>query len=156
MLTIFTAMKSNYLFLGILGLVLTVSSCRKIQEDQLLKGLWVVEGLYFDTVATNQLTTYFPGHDATSKCCQYKINFDEDNLVIGYYLTNDSFTYVTTGLWELTAFNELQLKLDNFANGEFAIKNKGVKRRHLISEKNILSAMLPYDTTYTRIELVKE
>ncbi len=153
-------MKKNYLFLGLLVVVAMVSSCRKIQEDQLLKGLWVVEGLYFDTITTNQLTNFFPGHDATSKCCQYKINFDEDNLVIGYYLTNDSFTYVTTGLWELSAYNKLQLKLDNFANGEFEIKNKGIKKRHLISEKNIIpslsGSLSGFDTTYTRIQLIKE
>jgi len=158
---IFTAMKKNLVYLSILAVVVMFGSCRKIQEDQLLKGLWVVEGLYFDTISVNQLKTFFPGHDATNKCCQYKINFDEDDLVIGYYLTNDSFTYVTTGTWKLVEFNKLQLKLDNFANGEFAIKNKSTKRRWLSSEKNIVPAktmppMPSYDTIYTRIELIKQ
>jgi hypothetical protein len=67
---------------------------------------------------------------------------------------------VTTGIWELSAYNKLQLKLDNFANGEFEIKNKGIKKRHLISEKNIIpslsGSLSGFDTTYTRIQLIKE
>lgn len=145
------------LLLAVCGSILfTANSCRKIQEDTFIKGLWKINGLYFDTLSQNQMPTHFDGFTAGNNCCVYKLDFQEDNVVFGYYLKNNQFQTVEIGSWEITKYNQIQLQIDSFADGIFDIEKTTVKKFELTSDQNRIKyydGNPAMDTTYTKLEI---
>jgi hypothetical protein len=138
------------------GILLSANSCRKIQEDTFIKGLWKLNGMYFDTLSQNQMDVHFPGYSSPDECCVYKMDFQSDNVVFGYYLTNDTFGYVAIGNWEIVKYNQIQLKIDSFADGIFDIEKTTIKKFKLTSEDNHVKYFDGdplMDTTVTRLEI---
>lgn len=143
----------------LLGTVLlfTISSCKKAREDVLIKGLWDLQGIYVDTIIQNQMDNlpYWPDGN---KCCEYRLDFQDNDVLFGYYLTHDTFNYVTPGKWYLEDYDHIYIKVDNYIDGVFEIKKPTPDHFKLESDANHVRAFdgTDLDTTYTRIEIERD
>ena len=139
-------------------LAVACNSCKKTTEDQLINGLWALESVYVDTSTANYMNK-FPEFANGNGCCFYKINFDEANIVLSYYLTHDSVRTVATGTWIVNSYSQVYIKLDNFMDGTFNIDRVAPKHWELTSKANHIAAFdsinPTMDTTYTKLELYK-
>ncbi|MCS6935334.1 MAG: hypothetical protein NZM35_09330 [Chitinophagales bacterium] len=146
----------NFLMVTAAFMLMCLSfSCRKIQEGMIIKGLWTLEGFYVDTFSKNMMEIFLPYYNTGNGCCRYKIDFQDDDLVTGYYFTHDTLNYLVAGTWKLIKYNKIYVKLDNYVDGEFTIEKIGNKRYEMISDSNRIKAfevIMPHlDTAYTRI-----
>jgi hypothetical protein len=148
--------KTILLLISFGGILLSANSCRKIQEDIFIKGLWKMNGMYFDTLSENQMLNHFEGYGTTPNCCYYKFDFQPDNVVFGYYLKDNQFKNVVIGNWEIIKYNQILLQIDSFADGIFDIERTTPKKYKLSSENNhvkYFDGNPSIDTTVTLIEL---
>lgn len=134
-------------------IVAGMGSCKKITQDQLINGLWEVTNVEIDTSTTNFLETHLPHYANGNNCCAYKLDFEKDNTVIAYYITNDSFNRYDLGYWEATAYKEVYIQVDSFLDGTFKITQPTIKTRKLTSEENYIPAL--QDTLPTMFEMKK-
>jgi hypothetical protein len=149
-------LKTFFLFVAGVSLLFTTNSCKKIQEDTFIKGLWKMNGMYFDTLSQNQMENHFDGYGTTANCCYYKLDFQPDNVVFGYYLKENQFKSVVIGSWEIVKYNQIQLQIDSFADGIFDIERTTPKKYKLTSDDNHVKyydSNPSMDTTITRLEL---
>ena len=159
-------MKTSYIGLirfstaaAITALIISAfSSCKKLTEDQIINGLWVVNQVNIDTFSTNYLDA-LPHFPSGNDCCNYKLDFERDGVVLAYYLTFDTFSYVTAGNWEVTKFNQVYINVDRFIDGTFDITKPAIRKWKLESDANHIKAfdgINPLlDTTYTKIQMEK-
>jgi hypothetical protein len=139
-------------------LALTISSCKKVTEDQLINGLWRIDEIYVDTISTNYLYN-LPHYPEGNNCCAYKIDFERDGTVLAFYVTHDSINYVAPGIWYLPEYNKIYMKVDSFFDGTFDIAKPTLKHFRLSSDANHIKAFdgvnPNMDTTSTKIDMVK-
>lgn len=109
----------------------------------IIKGLWRLDGFYIDTGTTNIMNSTLQYYDQGNNCCQYKMDFQDNNIVFGYYLTYDTFNYVKIGKWELRKYNELYVQLDEYVDGVFTIKKEATKKYKMTSDENYIKAFTP-------------
>jgi hypothetical protein len=154
--------------LAISALVITIAgyltSCKKIQEDTLIKGLWRLDAYYIDSSANTQSTenvmeVILPHFADGGGCCDYKVDFQEDDIVFAYYQTYDTFNYVVIGTWELREFNKIYVNLDRYVDGEFDIDKTSNKHYTLSSEANHIAYFDNFvpllDTSRVRIKITR-
>jgi len=145
--------KFSILVLFVAGMAL--ASCKKVQQDMIVKGVWELKAFYPDTATTNLMNSILPYYSNGGGCCRYKIDFQSDDIVFGYYITYDTFNYVKIGKWQLRKFNKIYVQLDNYVDGEFEIKKSGRKEYTMTSEANYIRAFSPFplvkDTVPCRI-----
>lgn len=148
----------KYFLSAVLFTVIAVgfNSCKKIQEYNLVNGLWRFNQVYIGGSTTNYLSG-FPNYTNGNNCCAYKVDFQRDDIVFAYYLTNDTFSYVVGGSWHLNAYNEIQMHFDKYFDGTFIIKKTTEKHYELNSDANHIKfydGIDPVlDTTSTKIEM---
>lgn len=149
-------MRKIFVAISVVCSVAVFSGCKKITQDQLIKGLWKVNTVYIDSSTTNYLTT-LPHFTDGNDCCAYKLDFEADNTVIAYYLAYDNFEKIVAGNFEVTGYNEVFIKVDSFMDGTFKITQPSLRKRKLNSESNHIKANdgTPLDTAATVIEMEK-
>ncbi len=134
------------------------SSCKKITEDNLINGLWLLNTVNIDTSTVNYLTA-FPHYNTSVDCCQYKMDFEKDGTMLTFYLTHDTLHSVKGGTWYVTQYKQVYINVDDFIDGTFVIEQPSIKKRILTCDKNhlkIYDGINPaLDTTYTKLELTK-
>ncbi|MDB5282600.1 MAG: hypothetical protein JWO06_1675 [Bacteroidota bacterium] len=139
-------------------IVFSFNSCKKITTDQLVNGLWKLDEVYIDTTTSNYLN-HLQNYSNGNNCCLYKIDFERDDRVVAYYLTYDTFTNVTAGIWNIPEYNKIYIKLDNFMDGTFDILKPTTKKWDLTSGANHIKFLdgtnSPFDTTYTKLVMEK-
>lgn len=136
----------------------TVSSCKKAREDVLIKGLWDLTDVYVDTIAANQMNN-LPYWTSGNNCCEYRLDFQDNDVLFGYYLTHDTFSYISIGKWYLTDYDHIYMKVDNFADGIFEIKKPVPTQFKLESNANhvkMFDGIPGLDTTYTKLEIEQD
>lgn len=145
------------IFRALIGVVviLSIGSCKKIQEDMIVKGLWTLESVQIDTFPQNQMETFLQHYNTGNDCCRYQVDFQDNDVVFGYYVTHDTFNYVTIGKWKLNKYNEIYVKLDKYVDGNFTIHKVGNKKYEMESDANHIKAFdgisAELDTTYTKL-----
>lgn len=148
-----------FIIVFVLALVVTLDSCTKVRESNLIKGLWQIDGIYIDTIQTNQLNNLEHYTDGNN-CCNYRIDFQDNGVVFGYYLTYDTFSFVTYGTWDLPDYDHLDIKLGNYLDGNFKITKTSPTHFKFVSPVNHVPAydgINPrLDTCATRIEMSKQ
>jgi hypothetical protein len=117
-------------------LLLSAGSCKKITEDQLINGLWKLDAVYADTSSVNLMNTVLPNYNGGFNYSAYKLDFQKDNVIIAYYMSHDSFLYVTPGHWDVPQSNQVIIKLDKFIDGTFNITRPTSKQWVLKSTAN--------------------
>ena len=150
------AMKILFPVALLLSILFSADSCKKIQEDELVNGLW-----RFNTVTVNDsISNYLlnlPQFANGNGCCNYKVDFQRNNVVFAYYMTNDTFNYVVAGNWYLIHYNQMYMKFDKYFDGTFDIKKESTKKYELSSDANhmkVYDGVNPaLDTTATKIEM---
>lgn len=140
-------LKNKFLAAGILALT-TVASCRKIEEDNLVKGLWQVESISIDTLTMlnrsspfvrnlidkananggNYLHSFLDGYTANQSTAYYRIDYQRDGIVFTYYNIGDSNIYTTIGKWELPKSDEIIQRVDKFWDGSFDLSKDGTTK----------------------------
>ena len=149
-------------YLLVMGVIMAVlcgtNSCKKIQQDEFISGLWKLDAIYVDSSSTNfmnNLQNYTNGNN----CCIYKMDFQRDDVVFGYYQTYDTFTAVSVGTWELTKYNEIFMRFDRYFDGTFKIEKTTNKHYILTSEANHIrfydGINDVLDTAFTKIEITR-
>jgi hypothetical protein len=123
----------------------TVTSCRKIREDNLVKGLWQVQYFKIDTNTINDrnspkirafidtakanggdfLHSLLPNYTANKANAYYRIKYDREDISFSYYNINDVNVYTVLGRWDLPKAETIYLSSDNFLDGTFDIVDKG-------------------------------
>ena len=139
-------------------ILFSFNSCKKITEDQLVNGTWQLNEVYVDTATSNYLNK-LPNFAKGNNCCAYKMDFQKDDVVLTYYLTYDTFTYVIAGNWKVPTYNQITIKLDNFMDGTFDILKPSPGTWDLTSSANHIKAFdgisPQFDTTYTKLVMTK-
>lgn len=149
-------MRKIFVLIDIACIVAVLSGCKKITQDQLIKGLWKVNTVYIDSSTTNYLNT-LPHFTNGNDCCAYKLDFEADNTVIAYYLAYDNFEKIVAGNFEVTGYNLVFIKVDSFMDGTFKITQPTIRKRKLNCDNNHIKAFdgTPLDTAATVIEMEK-
>jgi len=138
-------------------ILLTADSCKKTTESELVNGLWKLNSVIIDTSSSNYLNR-FPNFAAGNNCCAYKLSFQESDILFGYYITNDSIIRLVTGTWNVTAYNQVYMKVDSFIDGTFNIARPGINHWYLTTNYNHIAAFdhgvnPQFDTCYTKIDM---
>ncbi|MFN8288329.1 MAG: hypothetical protein U0V74_16350 [Chitinophagales bacterium] len=137
-----------------------VSSCKKIREDVFIKGLWKMNGLYIDTIVTNQMNN-LPHFTDGNDCCEYRLDFQDNDLLLAYYFTYDTLesNSFATGTWKLVNYNTIYLKLGEYIDGEFKIYKPSRTTFEFKSNANHVAAFdlinPDLDTTTAIVEIEK-
>lgn len=150
--------KATFIVSLFILIICTTNSCKKTTESE-LNGLWKVKTVNADTASSNYLNQ-FPNFAGCSNCA-YKLSFQESDVVIGYYISNDSILHISTGTWIVPTYGTVTIKVDNFIDGTFTITRPLLNHWILTSQKNHIAAFdngvnPQYDTTYTKIDMNKE
>ncbi len=123
----------------------TVTSCRKIREDNLVRGLWQVQSFKIDTNTINNrsnsavrafidtatvndgdfLHSLLPDYTANKNNAYYRIKYDREDISFSYYNIDEANVYTVLGRWDLPKAETIVLSSDNFLDGTFDIVNKG-------------------------------
>ncbi len=156
--------------------LLSVHSCRKIREDNLVKGLWQLQAFKIDTLTLNNrnssavrsfidtatanggdfLHALLPGYSANKAEAYYRIKFERDDISFSYYNIGDSNIYTTLGRWDLPKAKLLYQKSDNFIDGFFDVINKGNANEYeFVSELNYIRLLDDTVKTTIKIKRVK-
>lgn len=135
----------NQLIALIVVVIATTASCRKIIENNLVKGLWEIESIAIDTTTLNNRNTpyvralinkananngnylhaFLEGYTENQNKAYYRIKYERDGIVFTYYNIGDSNVYTTIGKWELIKADEIHQKVDRFWEGVFDLKKDG-------------------------------
>ena len=138
-------------------LAFATNSCKKTTESELMNGLWKLNSAYVDTSTTNFLNR-FPNFGTSY--CTYKLSFQESDVVIGYYISNDSILRIVTGKWSVPAYSQVYVKVDSFIDGTFNIARPTLSHWDLTTNYNHIlffdNGVNPqFDTTYTKLDITK-
>ena len=142
----------------LLILILTAAdSCKKTTESQLVNGLWQLNTVNLDTATGNYLTK-FPNFGGS--CCAYKLSFQENDILFGYYITNDSIKLLRVGSWNVVSYTQVYMKVDSFIDGTFDINRPTLSHWDLTSHYNHVAAFdggvnPQYDTCYTKLDMTR-
>lgn len=143
----------------------TIQSCKKIQEDLLINGTWVLDGYYIDSTANspsdvNLMGVLLPYYNQGGDCCKYVVDFQDNDSVYAYYITYDTFNYIKKGYWELLEYNKIYVNVDDYVDGVFSIKKESPRHFLLTSEANhirFFDNLAPnLDTSRVRVKITRQ
>jgi len=139
-------------------ILFAADSCKKTTENDLVNGLWKLNYVNLDTSSANYLVTRFPNYGGT--CCVYKLSFQDPNVLITYYFSNDSVKYVAVGTWTVPSYNQLTMKVDSFIDGTFAITRPTLHHWDLTTNYNHVAAFdnganPQFDTSYAKLDMTR-
>jgi hypothetical protein len=135
----------------------TLNSCKKTTESQLVNGLWQLNTVNIDTSTSNYLSKY-PNFGGS--CCGYKLSFQQSDVLFAYYISNDSVKNLYTGTWTVSSYNDVYMKVDSFIDGTFTIDRTTLSHWVLTSNHNHIAAFdngvnPQFDTTYTKLDMTR-
>ncbi len=138
-------------------IIITTNSCKKTTESQLLNGFWKLNKVYIDTSTTNYLNKFPDFGNSTSA---YKLSFQESDVVLSYYIRNDSILQLTAGTWSVPSYNQVYIKIDSFIDGTFDISRPTLHHWVLTTDYNHIAAYdngvnPALDTAYTKLDITR-
>ena len=140
-------------------LIFSFSSCKKITEDELINGIWQLEYVYLDSSTNNYMNT-LPGFTMGNSCCYYRMDFQDNGVILAYYSVNDSVQYVVAGQWQLPVYNQIFIQCDKFMWGTFNISKPGIKHWQLSTTADYIPGYdtmgLPKDTVSATLQIYKD
>jgi hypothetical protein len=135
--------------------------CKKIQNNIIIKGEWLVHRVNTDFVnLDNAMEFFLPGYFSDSSCCTYIVDFKEDETVTGTFTKNNVVVQIDSGFWHLDKFNVLYVKLGKYIDGTYDVERHRHKKYTLHTTENkleILASQPPEITEVTiNIERLKD
>lgn len=133
------------------AITLLVSSCKKIQNNVLIKGKWNVEKVKSDFLTLeNSMDLLIPGYVSNNECCQYIVDFKDDQTVTGTFYKDKQVMQIDSGEWKLDEFNLLYIQLGKYINGTYDI-NKDSKRFYILTTDSNNAQFLPNQVTVSKV-----
>ncbi len=128
-------MRNNILFVLIIVGIAAVPSCKKVQENKIIKGEWEAERVETDFLTVdNAMTFLLPGYEK-GPCCKYIINFKDDETCTGTFTKDGVVMQVDDGEWYLTKFNQVYVKLGAYIDGVYDIDRQN-RKFYILSTNN--------------------
>lgn len=140
------------LILIVILLSLFFSSCEKIQENKIISGTWEVTKVELNNGDVNAMEVFLHDYVSNSSCCQYIVDFKDDNTCSATYFNNDTIVYTVSGEWEMRDFNLVYVNLDLYVNAELDVNRHSKKYYTLESETNKV-AIFGGDETPTKLNI---
>jgi hypothetical protein len=135
----------------VIAITLLASSCKKIQNNVLIKGKWNVERVKSDFLTLeNSMDLLIPGYISNNECCQYIVDFKDDQTVTGTFYKDKQVMQIDSGEWKLDEFNLLYIQLGKYINGSFDI-NKDSKRFYKLTTDSNSAQFLPSQVTVSKV-----
>ncbi|MFN8298977.1 MAG: hypothetical protein U0T75_07735 [Chitinophagales bacterium] len=133
--------------------LLVLPSSKKIREDNFIKGLWRLKSIYVDTITTNQMDV-LPYFSNGNNCCEYRLDFQDNDVLFGYYFTYDTFNNsgFAVGTWKLNSYNTVDIELGGYLDGRFDIEKPSPKTFRFTSDANHIKA---FDGIYPALDTAK-
>jgi hypothetical protein len=136
---------------AIFAITLLASSCKKIQNNVLIKGKWNVERVKSDFLTLeNSMDLLIPGYVSNNECCRYIVDFKDDQTVTGTFYKDNQVMQIDSGEWKLDEFNLLYIQLGKYINGTFDI-NKDSKRFYKLTTDSNSAQFLPSQVTVSKV-----
>ena len=120
---------------ALLVICIAFSSCKKIKENFLIKGDWVVKEAYMNGGSVNMMNNALPYFSEGNG--KYQTIFFDDGVCQGQYFTHDTLNYEVFGNWEFRK-KKVYMKMDVFINGEFEFQKSGKKQYTLFTDSNLI------------------
>jgi len=147
-------MKLNISISFLIFILISCISCKRIQENKIIKGTWEVVKVELDHGDINAMEIFLQGYKSNAKCCHYIVNFRDGNLCSGTYYRNDSLIYTVEGEWEMKEFNLVYVNLDTYVNADLDVNRHSKTYYTLDTEENnidVLNQVLPTTLEIKRI-----
>jgi hypothetical protein len=127
------------------------SACEKIQNRVLIKGKWEVERVKSDFLTVeNSMEVLIPGYVSNNECCQYIVDFKDDETVTGTFYKDKQIAQVDSGVWSLDEYNLLYIKLGKYINGTYDI-SKESKRYYILTTDSNSAQFLSSAPTISKV-----
>lgn len=131
--------------------ILFVSACKKIQNRVLIKGKWEVERVKSDFLTVdNSMDVLIPGYVSNDECCQYIVDFKDDQTVTGTFYKDKQIAQVDSGVWNLDKYNLLYIKLGKYIDGTYDI-SKESKRYYILTTDSNSAQFLSSAPTISKV-----
>ena len=118
--------------------VVSFSTCKKIQEKVMIKGEWHVHRVNTDILTLDNAMDFFlTGYQSNSECCTYIVDFKKDETVTGTFTKDNVVVQVDSGVWHLDKFNVLYVKLGKYIDGTYDVDRQKHKKYTLYTKENI-------------------
>lgn len=111
-------------------------SCEKIQEKKIINGTWEVTKVEMNHGDANAMEVFLRNYVSNSSCCQYIVDFKDDNTCSGTYYHNDTVVYSVNGEWEMRDFNLVYVNLDLYVNTDLIVNRHSKTYYTLESDTN--------------------
>jgi len=149
-------MKTAVKFLLLLIIVVSISACKKIQSNIMIKGKWDVQNVKTDFVQMDNAMEFFlPGYESNNPNCQYYVDFKEDETVTGTFIKDNVTMQIDSGVWHLDEFNVLYVKLGKYIDGTYDVDRLKDKKYTLTTDENklVILASQPPEITEVVIDI---
>ncbi len=127
------------------------SACKKIQNRVLIKGKWEVERVKSDFLTVeNSMEVLIPGYLSNNECCQYIVDFKDDQTVTGTFYKNNEIAQVDSGVWSLDEYNLLYIQLGKYIDGTYNIEKED-KRFYVLTTDSNSAKLLSSGPTISKV-----
>jgi len=131
----------NIALAGMLGILISFNSCKKVQEDKILSGTWEVVKVELGESDFNVMETFLRPYKSNHVCCKYIVDFRDDNTCSGTYYRDDSLIYTVEGEWELKEFNLVYVNLDKYVFADLDVNRHSKTYYTLDTDSNTVKAL---------------
>lgn len=89
-----------------------------------------------------------------NNCCEYRLDFQDNDVLFGYYFTYDTFNNsgFAVGTWKLNSYNTVDIELGGYLDGRFDIEKPSPKTFRFTSDANHIKA---FDGIYPALDTAK-
>lgn len=129
--------KNKLIVMLFMGAFLSIVSCKKIQENKIIKDTWLVTKVKSEAILLeNSMELLLPGYESNSECCKYYVDFFEDGTATGTYYKDNAIVQVDSGFWRLDKFNVQYIQIGKYINAVWDIEKIEKKKYQLTSDNN--------------------
>jgi len=131
--------------------LLFASACKKIQNRVLIKGKWEVERVKSDFLTVdNSMEALISGYVSNDECCQYIVDFKDDETITGTFYKDKQITQVDRGVWNLDKYNLLYIKLGKYIDGTYDVSRES-KRYYILTTDSNSAQLLSSAPTISKV-----
>jgi hypothetical protein len=100
----------------------------------------------------NSMEVLIPGYLSNNECCQYIVDFEDDQTVTGTFYKNNEIAQVDSGVWSLDEYNLLYIQLGKYVDGTYNIEKED-KRFYVLTTDSNSAKLLSSAPTISKVTL---
>lgn len=129
--------KNKLIVMLFMGAFLSIVSCKKIQENKIIKDKWLVTKIVSDIFPNeNSMERLLRGYESNSECCKYYVDFFDDGTATGTYYKDNAIVQVDSGFWRLDEFNVQFIQIGKYIDAVWDIEKIEKKKYQLSADDN--------------------